>query len=372
MVHVASSIALYLLNNKRDRLAEIEARYAMRVHFTPDDALVPPNIRIDRLKPQVPESERPVFAAPVLPAAPALPVADDDVDEEDDDVFEDEPESVAVASAPAQPRPERGAEPRNGTVAADGGRRRRRRRRRGGRRDQAGQEVGAPTGAASTEAGEFEEAGGPDEGDEIEVAVGEAIAAAGQIEAEDAALAEPAEPVDLADADQPALDATELDENGLPKPRRRGRRGGRRRRREGEPEEAVAAPPPEPTPIYVAPAYTGPTPADPFGSQPFDIFDMMDAAAEAAPIPAAPPPVVAEAPSPEPAAADWPETETAPIEAAAPPAAEPPVAEAPVVAAAPEPPPAPPEPIVGPAIKPLVLGQDEIPVAERKRGWWKK
>jgi hypothetical protein len=42
-----------------------------------------------------------------------------------------------------------------------------------------------------------------------------------------------------------------------------------------------------------------------------------------------------------------------------------------------EPPPAPPpeasaEPIVGPAIKPLVIGQDEIPVTERKRGWWKK
>jgi hypothetical protein len=30
------------------------------------------------------------------------------------------------------------------------------------------------------------------------------------------------------------------------------------------------------------------------------------------------------------------------------------------------------EPTVGPAIKPLVIGQDELPAAERKRGWWKK
>jgi ribonuclease E len=386
MVNVASSIALYLLNNKRDRLGEIEARYAMRVHFTPDDTLLPPQIRIDRLKPQVPESERPVFAAPVAPAAPAPAAADDDVEEEEDDIFEAEPEIVAVASAPAQPRPERGAEPRNGNAATDGGRRRRRRRRRGGRRDQAGQEVGGATQVGETaEAGEFEEAGGPEEGDEIEAAVGEAIAAAGHADPEDTVLAEPAEPVDLADADQPTLDAAELDENGLPKARRRGRRGGRRRRREGEPEEAAAAPPaPAPVPVYVAPAYTGPTPADPFGAQPFDIFDMIDAAAEAAPIPAAPPAppplAVAEQPELELVAVEPPD-EAEPAVAAAAPAEAPPIAEpqaaepAPVAAEAPivaAPPLAPPEPIVGPAIKPLVLGQDDIPVTERKRGWWKK
>jgi len=391
MVHVASAIALYLLNNKRDRLAEIEARYAMRVHFTPDDSLMPPQIRIDRLKPQVPESERPVFAAPVAPAAPALTSPDDDVEEEADDIIEVESEVVAVATAPAQPRPDRTAEARAGT--AEGGKRRRRRRRRSGRRDdQSGQEVSGPaTAAEGGEAGEFEDAGGPDDGDDLDEAIGEALAEAGITAPEDTAPAEPAEPVDLAGAEQPSLDAAELDENGLPKPRRRGRRGGRRRRRgEGETDEAPAAAAPPPAPAYVVPAYTGPTPADPFGSGPFDIFDMLDPDDE----PAAPPPPrpVAVAPEPvlevpepvaeaqaEPTVSAAPAAEVSPV-VAEPPAAEPPAPEpeptgahVPGAQAAAEPEPASPaEPTVGPAIKPLVLGQDDIPVAERKRGWWKK
>src|SRR5262249_33243201 len=55
MVHVASAVVMYILNNKRDRLAEIESRAAMRVQFAPDETLIPPQMRIDRLKPQVPE-----------------------------------------------------------------------------------------------------------------------------------------------------------------------------------------------------------------------------------------------------------------------------------------------------------------------------
>jgi ribonuclease E len=394
MVHCASSIALYLLNNKRDRLAEIEIRHAMKVHFTPDDSLLPPAIRIDRLKPPIPEHERPAFAAPVLPAAPALSGPDEDVEE--DDIVEEETETVAaVARPPAQPRPERPAEARDPNATAEGGRRRRRRRRRGGRRDQNGQEIaGAPTGAdANADAGDAQDG---DEPDDLEDAIGEALTEAGLTVADDTLPAEPMEQVDLAAAEQPSLDAAELDENGLPKPRRRGRRGGRRRRRgegEGEAEESAASVPVAPAPVAAPPAYTpmvytGPTPADPFGSAPFDIFDIMDqveTAAAAAPV-AAPPPVaqpvtvpaaavvaepVATEPTPEPTVmavepTPTPEEPPAPVEEPEPP--PPPLA---------EPPPAPPpeasiEPIVGPAIKPLVIGQDEIPVAERKRGWWKK
>jgi len=384
MVHVASGIALYLLNNKRDRLGEIEARYAMRVHFTPDDSLLPPAIRIDRLKPPIPEHERPAFA-PVAPAAPALALPDAEYEEEADDIVEDEVETVAVASAPTPPRPERAAEARPAATTADAGRRRRRRRRRGGRRDQNGQEI--PGSSASAEAGEageagaFEdEAGGPEDPDDLE----EALAEAGAAQPEPAPLAEP---VDLAGADQPLLDAAELDENGLPKPRRRGRRGGRRRHRgDGDAEETVvAAPAPAPVPPP-QPAYAGPTPADPFGSAPFDIFDLIDAATEAQaaapkPQPAPPPappvvvepvavePVVAEPVAAEPvAAAPAPEPAPEPVAETPPPEPEP-------VAAAPPPAPEPApstEPIVGPATKPLVLGVDEVPVTERKRGWWKK
>jgi len=385
MVHVAASIALYLLNNKRDRLAEIEARHAMRVHFTPDDTLMPPQIRIDRLKPPIPENERPLLTGPVAPAAPAPSETDEDYD--DADVIDAEPEAVAVAAAvPAQPRPaERNGEARNGATAGDGVRRRRRRRRRGGRRDQNGNELpGASAGSAPT-ANEDQDlsalAADEAEGeDDLEEAIGEALA--GTTLPDDVL---PAEPADLAGADQPLLDAAELDENGLPKPRRRGRRGGRRRHRgdgEAEGKDAVAPPaapymPPAspPPPAYTAPAYapvyTGPTPADPFGSAPFDIFDIMDqvetAAAAASP---PPPPVVAApvvaAPAPSPAAVA--EPVAAVVDEPAAPEAEQVVAA--VVAPAPEAPAT--EPTVGPAIKPLVIGQDELPAAERKRGWWKK
>ena len=43
VVHVATPVALYILNHKRDRLAEIEARYAMRVIVAGDDAQISRN-----------------------------------------------------------------------------------------------------------------------------------------------------------------------------------------------------------------------------------------------------------------------------------------------------------------------------------------
>src|SRR5262249_43296961 len=59
--------------------------------------------------------------------------------------------------------------------------------------------------------------------------------------------------------------------------RRRGRRGGRRRRREeGAPQEPGTEQP-------SFPAYTGPTPADPFGGVTYDIFDLLEQSAEPAP-----------------------------------------------------------------------------------------
>ena len=69
MVHVANAVAMFLLNNKRERLAEIEARYAMRVHFSGDDTLVAPAVRIDRLRPALSAEER----ASLLPVAPVPP-----------------------------------------------------------------------------------------------------------------------------------------------------------------------------------------------------------------------------------------------------------------------------------------------------------
>jgi ribonuclease E len=389
MVYVATPIALYLLNDKRDRLTEIETRFAMGVHFTPDDSLLPPQMRIDRLKPQVPETERPAFG-PVAPA-PMLDVPED-LEEEEEAV-----ESVDVAEpAPVvEPAPAlvegSGAE----ALSADENERhhRRRRRRRGVRRDNGAVE-GAP-GSQPAE-GETGEESDTEELPESEPITGDDAAAsppAGVTVAPDAVVtAEPVATVDPARDEQPSLDPSELDENGLPRARRRGRRGGRRRRRGETPAET------ETDATASVPAYSGPTPADPFGGT-YDIFDLIDTAEEVptpfapeAPSPVAEPtlelelerervagsePVEEPAPS-VPEAVSAPASEPPPAAAVVPPTeapAEPVSAEPPTVPAAepvsPPPPAEATEPTVGPAVKPLVIGQDDIPVTERKRGWWR-
>jgi len=49
-VHVPTSVALYILNHKRDALVELEAKYGMQVMLTNDDSLVPPDLRLERTK----------------------------------------------------------------------------------------------------------------------------------------------------------------------------------------------------------------------------------------------------------------------------------------------------------------------------------
>ena len=47
-VHVPTAVALYVLNQKRTTLAEIEARYELVVSIETDDSLIPPEYRLDR------------------------------------------------------------------------------------------------------------------------------------------------------------------------------------------------------------------------------------------------------------------------------------------------------------------------------------
>ncbi|MBT6886037.1 MAG: ribonuclease E/G [Rhodospirillaceae bacterium] len=47
-VHVATSVALFVLNQKRQSLAEVEGRYGLTVLLENDDTLIPPAMRIDR------------------------------------------------------------------------------------------------------------------------------------------------------------------------------------------------------------------------------------------------------------------------------------------------------------------------------------
>ena len=406
MVHVANAVAMFLLNNKRERLAEIEGRYAMRVHFSGDDTLVAPAVRIDRLRPPLNDEERgSLLPAPVAPlpppaydmfddeaeelpdigdepAAPALPVASALAvsDAPDYEAAEDEvAAAIATDAAPA------GEVPPSEAEAADEAERgrRRRRRRRGGRRED-GDEGAAAAGTHSNDDGVNELVVGvavPNDADAA-MPLGDAAAPLATVEIADASAQE-----------QPTPDPEELDENGLPKSRRRGRRGGRRRRRDEGPggeegSEAAAetvtsvpvavAPQPVPhPPTPRAPVYTGPTPADPFGGAPFDIFDLLERAE------------LAEQENASRAAAAALEIPPVPAGATAPSdiAAEPVVELAAVVAppAAPEPPPrvvvaelaretvmADAEPVMAPAVQPIVLEADPAPATAPKRGWWKR
>jgi len=412
IVHVAGSIALYVLNHKRVRLSEIETRYGMSVAFAADDTLLAPNTRIERVRAQL-ASELP---APISQLAPPEPF--DDPDEEVMDSSAD----AAVASDDADDEDA----PRPGETAEEGEQRskRRRRRRRSGRRED-GMEDAA---VASTSA--VEPKSEPALGVEPEASPAEMPAAdQAQVPAAeyaDALVVEPAVMEALtatpAEDDAPAVaetappEATDAAADDAERSKRRGRRGGRRRRREPSDAEAAdssEAAPAEPSvapsvvPTYVAPAYAGPTPANPFGgSAAFDIFDAIEQAEQeralaatmsprrpAEPVAPEPPisePSVSEAPEPperdepepviaEPVAlvaetvslADTAPTAEPPVQhalvepelAPEPPAAKQPMAEADVEPAS--------EPFAAPLIAPTLI-DGTASLAEKRRGWWRR
>lgn len=112
-VYVPTAIALYILNQKREALAQIEARYGFHVAIARDDSLIPPAFRLERLRNLTPAE------AATIPAAIAhVPPP---IEEDEDEEFE-ETEETTQQAAPASHREESSEEER--------GRRRRRRRRR--------------------------------------------------------------------------------------------------------------------------------------------------------------------------------------------------------------------------------------------------
>ncbi|WP_203075033.1 Rne/Rng family ribonuclease [Falsiroseomonas ponticola] len=402
IVHVATPVMLWLLNRKRERLSQIEQKYAMSVLVQPDDTLIPPALRIERTRAQNPDAiaERPSALRMDYAPEPEEPEVDTLEETEEEAPPPPRQREPRDQRPPREPRaeggaPREGAPEAEGDSSAEGQRRRRRRRRRGGRRE--GLE-GRPEGS-----GEGANAGAEDEGEEEEMsaeAVAEAIA--------ESVAASPDADGPSPDAEAPAPEAAE--DEGAAR-RRRGRRGGRRRREgeeaAGEESPAATAPPPR----------RAPTPADPFAGHMDDIFSAMEAAEEAAaravttrraPAPAAAPVVeateaapVAEAPASEAPIAEAPVAEApaagAPVAeapAAEAPAPEAPAPEAPSVTvgasfearaeasftpAAPEPgpapeatPPAAPEVVAAPPIAPIVLGEGAEADLPRKRGWWRR
>src|SRR5499433_1906659 len=112
-VYVPTSVALYILNEKRDSLVQLEARYNLRVLIARDDALIPPAFRLERLRAYGPAEAAVSLTAPLTQAPEVV-----------DEGVEDEIEQVAEA-AESDRREHEGEE--------EHGRSRRRRRRR--RRD---------------------------------------------------------------------------------------------------------------------------------------------------------------------------------------------------------------------------------------------
>ncbi len=417
IVHVAGQIALYILNQKREWLSEIEQRFAMRVAFEPDATLMAPQIRIDRIRAAVPaEHGGPISQdtsrALAAPAVENLRTTQrdsgpDDWAETDQPDIEPAPRAEPVAAAagpqpeaPSVPAAEAGSQTPVTGEDAERRRRRRRRRRRGGRRDEQGNLVADANGNTDDS--------GSDEDDESEEGEGESFTP-NAAESESTETVGAAEDIESAIAAELATGADVIvppvaeDETAAERGRR-GRRGGRRRRRDPADEAPIAEEP-------VIPAYVGPTPADPFGGQGFDIFDIIEAqearlaaaavasARESAPVAQAPEPVAAVVAEPIPAAPALdsapdsgsdsvapaviesrtvPETESippAPVEATL---LVEPVQPEPVQAEPAKAEPAQPEAVVpepeaesAPAIKPTLV-DGEPPATERKRGWWRR
>ena len=203
-VTLPTTVALYILNQKRDTLAQIEARYGFHVTIGADDSLVPPDFRLERLRAFTPEE----IAALPLPqvAEPLPPDPEDDIEDEIDEEAEETAQSEASGEEGSHDRQE-----------GEHGRRRRR-RRRGGRRGDEERD------SRSSEAAQGEEVQGEDVSPEAESDAGNEEAA-GSSEGE-------------GDAEGRSDD----EEGGHGRRRRRrGRRGGRRRGRpEGEAEGGEA------------------------------------------------------------------------------------------------------------------------------------
>jgi ribonuclease E len=188
IVRTRADVALYVLNQKRGHLRELEQRFHVAILINSDPTIggQQPFV-IDRG-----EQVRSLEAAKALAVQPTtvLPEVDEEEEEEEE---ESEAESLPAETVEEAHAGERGEEP---------GRRRRRRRRRGRR------------------------------GDEPE------LPQAGPAAAEEAEYVEEAEPA--GEHGGPPQTSAEAHAENERRRRRRGRRGGRHRRREGEPREGAA------------------------------------------------------------------------------------------------------------------------------------
>lgn len=192
-----SEVALYVLNQKRAHLRELEERFSVTLLITADESVTGHQpFLIEKGDLAVPPPAAPRLSKAVHPDS-ILP--EEEYEEEDEDTGEEAEAGEAEGEAEADG--EGGAE----RVDENGNRRRRRRRRRRGERD------GEPRSLPAEGEGEAEA-----EGDDL------AAAAEGEGEGEET------------DDEDRAEGEVRGETEGERRRRRRGRRGGRRNRREGE------------------------------------------------------------------------------------------------------------------------------------------
>ena len=210
-VKAPTDVALYILNNKREALIEIErvAGFAISIHSSED--MLPGDFQLDAERdPNAKPKKRPT------PRSLMKPTPASTRDEEDDDAGEIEDIADADDEAGEEDDDAPRAEKPEGAEGGNGGRKRRR-RRRGGRNRGEARETGLEVVDAGAPVSPDGAAISDDDGEDDEDDDGEESGVAPRAEGEE----------------------------GPRKRRRRGRRGGRRRRRSGEPRpegalEAIA------------------------------------------------------------------------------------------------------------------------------------
>jgi ribonuclease E len=300
-VAVASAVALYVLNQKRATLQQIESRYGCHVTVDEDETLIPPAFRLDRVRAFTPAE---LASLPVLQPVPVPVEEEPEADETIDGAAIVAEESAESARAeiegtyrdpsswlPASEEEDEAGEPleagvegthAEGQPHGEGQSRRRRRRRRRGR-------------GGERHAGEHDHGLPAPAGDQatprpIDADLSPGVAASGEGTAAEAMLEGEA-----SDEMQPAENH---EGEGERRRRRRGRRGGRRRHRgpgiEGESAEPPVGGRGPRLQIELRPGepgYSGP--AEEFGEEP----DFVSAEATAEPETVEPMPPLSQEPA---------------------------------------------------------------------------
>ncbi|MFO7919592.1 MAG: ribonuclease E/G, partial [Nioella sp.] len=314
LVTAPVGIVNFIMNAKRDYLAEIEARYGMAVRIEADPMLVSPDFKIEKFKTA---TRRVAAVTPVISMDGGLL---DTIDEET--AAEEEAEAVEAAEATAEPA----ARPAPEAPPQDDQPKKRRRRRRGGRgrrKSESGEDNGAESQANDQ----------PDQATTAEAPSGDQPDKAVETKASADTDGEPAAPADTEQAEE--------------KPKRKTRP--RRKKKTEAPQPDVTEAPAvdaAPAAAEAAPAQEPPAQdaaAAPEGAPAEATVDGPAPVAEAEPVQADPVPSeapgpeadetvtvdpAAEAPAPDPAAAD-PAADGSDVAASEPEAPETPAAETP-------------------------------------------